>query len=339
MSRVLVQEGVPLPGDLAEMLGAIRFPTSCESARRVFQQNPDSETILFRANFNPGPCLSDLPALKKAGLISTGTDNLPERELRSRGIEISTGEGANANAVVDYVLQALLEGWHSGAFRREDGVGVIGRGRIGSGVVSLLEKMKIPVAWYDPFVSGGSSREKALSMGVATFHVPLTREGEHRTEHMLNENYFGVLPYVIQASRGEIWEENFYKTILGFGKLWAQDVFPVEPPPPSMIRRFSTPHIAGYSTRGRVGGLYRALQTFFPELLLPPMPAGEPWLLSRESDLLQKDVASFSERRNSFPWRKEFFEYTAQEQIEFMAFFPNYSETFFEPLWNPLRII
>lgn len=330
MVPVFVQEGVPWLLEQNAEVNPVRFPTSCLEAEKIFREYPQIQHIIFRANFKLGECLGSLPALRHAGLISTGTDNLPVEELTKRKIETVTGEGANARAVFEYVIQALFHFWEEEG-KIKEGVGIIGYGRIGSLLGRFLRKAEIPFAFYDPFVEGSSSKKEVLNFPIVTFHVPLTRSGEHATYRMLTENYFGGRrPFMIHTARGEIWDAEYYSGERVKNRIWAQDVYPQEPPPEEWVEQshFSTPHIAGYSTHGRLGGLYRVLSVFFPEVTLPPVPHGELWWLAKESSRLKSNPQNFSQRRDTFPWRKEFSEFSREDWQAFHERFTKVPEKF-----------
>ncbi len=338
---VLFQDGIPdifIPALESRGCRIQKFPTDNAAAHRVFAGCADAEVIFFRANFIFGAAeVKALPRLKLAALVSTGTDNLDARPLTERGIKLVTGEGANAQAVVDYVVQALLLG---GFIPGKHSVGVVGAGRVGGKVWQFMRSVAAEAEYYDPFKAFPGSLEKVLSCDFVTFHVPLAQGGEHPTAAMLNERYFKAAKKtirIIQACRGGIWDENFYRSLTPMGRIQilAQDVYPQEPPAAADLTRaqFSTPHIAGYSTQGRLGGILRGIRE-----LIPDFDAGAVWPQSR-AWFLDTEAAQFTapgkfmEIRDRYFWRKEFHEYNEAEQLEFREKFPEIPAEFMDALF------
>jgi erythronate-4-phosphate dehydrogenase len=350
VKKILWQQGIPTDFFTPEFTQVI-FQNTSQAISQTFKLNPDAEAIFFRANFRFLPeYFEKLPSLKFAVLVSTGTDNVPVHEFQSRGIQFCSAEGANSRAVVEYVIQALFLLWEKHPDFMAQGVGIVGRGRIGGLLERWLLVNNLPVRWHDPFLPGSFSLQDTLQMPVVSFHVPLTRTGAHKTQHMLNQEYFGDnRPYVIQASRGEIWETDFYSS--GAVPVWAQDVYPVEPPRPDWLpcANYNTPHIAGYSTRGRLGGITKGLKIVFPDKKIPDYPMGQAWYLENEHKEFLHNYAGhsggistspagedsyFNLRRDNFPYRKEFSEYTAEERDQFRARFSKIPDKLIMSLWR-----
>jgi len=295
---------------------------------RADEISPEAQAVFYRANFKLDvQALGQLPHCSLAALVSTGTDNTDLEALRARGIRFVSGDGANAQAVCDYVIQALL---HSDFDPSRHSVGVVGAGRVGSRVLKFLRQNKIRSAFYDPYLAQKGSLEEVLACDFVTFHVPLTNE----TQGMLDANYFAPVSKqvkIIQTARGQIWNKEFYANLHEHRhiSLLAEDVFPVEPPPPKTIGRaqFTTPHIAGYSTRGRLGGLMKGLKALLPELNLEAsVPQGKAWFLAAESDKFLSAPDNFNAIRDNYPWRKELSEYDASEQTDFFNQCPRANE-------------
>lgn len=337
----LFQEGIPdlfFPQLLRRGIRPERFPTDRSAALQYFEKHHAAELLFFRANFILDErALDRLPCLTLAVLVSTGTDSVDCTALEKRGIRLITGEGANAQAVCDYVLQALCFGGFN--FNR-DALGVVGKGRIGSLVMEHLTRADVRVAYYDPLLPEPGSLETVLDCDVVTFHTPLTRHGEHATEKMLGARYFTPVKKklrLIQACRGGIWDTEFYRSLSShpYLEILAQDVYPEEPPPPEYLQHamFSTPHIAGYSTRGRLGGVLNGLRVLLPDLVFEEFfPKSRAWFLDEESAQFSRAVHAFNALRDQYYWRKEFHEYDATERRAWLKRFPDAPpEIFFLP--------
>lgn len=342
---LLFQRGIPevfFPA-LEEYGAKIQqFPTEASLAHEVFHRHGEAEAIFFRANFRLADAeLTLLPKLKLAALVSTGTDSVDTDALARRNVRLVTGEGANAGAVFDYVIQALLLGGYDPA---KNSVGIIGAGRVGSKILKFLKAAGGATAYYDPFLPEPGSLADVLGCDYVSFHVPLTRSGPHPTSGMLDEKYFSAVQksiHLVQTCRGEIWNKKFYESLAEHPRigLLAQDVYPTEPPAVSDITRarYSTPHIAGYSTRGRLGGVVKGIRALFPDFAGEALyPDGSAWSLETEASAFVANPANFTQIRDNFPWRKEFSEFNAAERSAFRTRFPHIGDAFFSLLFREI---
>ncbi|PSR33670.1 MAG: phosphoglycerate dehydrogenase, partial [Sulfobacillus benefaciens] len=107
--------------------------------------------------------LAQAPSLKAIGRLGVGLDNINLKACQERGIPVLTARGANAPAVVEYVLGALLR--HSrplplemGQWQRHPGgaelhqqhIGVVGFGDIGRRIADVLWMLGATLWVYDP---------------------------------------------------------------------------------------------------------------------------------------------------------------------------------------------
>lgn len=318
----------------------VRFPTAVAAAEPVLRQNAAAEAIFFRANFSfTAHTLALLPKLTLAALVSTGTDNVDQAAIAARGVRFTTAEGANAQAVFDYVIQALLLGGYEPA---KHSVGIVGAGRVGGRVLRFLNSVGARTAFYDPFLNPVGSLADVLQCDFVTFHTPLNHNHAHATAGMLNAEYFAGARHglrIIQASRGGIWDRAFYDQLAKSAAVWllAQDVYPDEPPAAHDLQMaaYSTPHIAGYSTRGRLGGIVNGMRALIPGFSAAQMlPQGRVWALESDAARLSADVTLFSSLRDGYAWRKEFHEWDEQECRHYRQRFGQLPEAFFDALFS-----
>ncbi|MEX0845315.1 MAG: hypothetical protein WD022_08530, partial [Balneolaceae bacterium] len=89
--------------------------------------------------------------LKFIGTGSSGTDHIDNEYFENQGITLTDANGCNARTVAEYVLTALLL-WRETKHPENNigRVGVIGVGKAGSAVVSLLQDFGIDCVQYDP---------------------------------------------------------------------------------------------------------------------------------------------------------------------------------------------
>ena len=265
---------------------------------------PGASILVTRSNVTVTRELIDHADRLKLILQGTsGVDNVDLDAARSRGIEVVTIPGMNANAVAESVLGMLITltrelpryhadvmsgSWERGQCSRQSeigarSIGIVGLGRVGSRLASLLSAVGATPSAFDPFVaparfeSFGANRaptfEQLLRNSDAiSFHVPLTDQ----TRGMLGRNQIAMLragTVVINTSRGAV--VDFADLIDGLesghlGGAWV-DVFEDEPPEleslPAHPNLILTPHIAGCTreARGAIGeAMFRELLARFP---------------------------------------------------------------------------
>lgn len=138
-------------------------------------------------------------------------------------------------------------------------LGIIGLGRVGSGVAKRASGFKMRILGYDPYVKPERIREIGVEPSdldtllresdVVTIHTPLTEE----TRGLIGVREIGLMKdgsYLINTARGAIVEEKALYEALRTGKLAGAglDVLTVEPPAPEnpllkLENVVLTPHI------------------------------------------------------------------------------------------------
>ena len=112
--------------------------------------------------------------------------------------------------------------------------------------------------------------EEIFACDFVTMHTPLTKEGPDRTFHLADETFFTAMKdgaVFLNSSRGKVQDEVALKKAMQSHKLSAVvlDVWETEPAvDPWLLQNvdISTPHIAGYSFDGKVGGMVMIYQAF-----------------------------------------------------------------------------
>ncbi len=242
--------------------------------------------------------LDAAPGLIAVGRLGVGLDNIDLEACASRGVEVHPAVGANAAAVAEYVIGAILVLFRgvfnattdvvAGRWPRADLSGrevsgkrlaLVGFGGIARILAAKAAALGMVVAAYDPFVApedpAWTAVERTASLDellegadVASVHVPLVPE----TRHLISAEQLGLLaPHgvVINTSRGGIVDEAAVVDALRSGRLGgaALDVFAAEPVDARGGAQFAgvqnlilTPHIAGITEESneRVSGLTAA---------------------------------------------------------------------------------
>ncbi len=254
-------------GDAAALLGALK------QAEGLIVRNRTRVTA---------DLLDEAPHLKVVGRLGVGLDNIDVDACQERRVTVVYARGANAVAVVEYVIGALLYSmrpwvdWHQaargGQWQRHLGgrevhgktLGLVGMGDIGTRVARTARFLGMTVRAYDPhlapfnaLIADGTvipesslmelvSRADALSL-----HAPLRQE----TAHLINASVLsGAKPgmVLINTARGGLIDELALAEALKMGRLGPVflDVREEEPPQqPDPIASYPgvhlTPHLAG----------------------------------------------------------------------------------------------
>ena len=279
----------------------------------------DAELLITRSTTKVTRALLAGSRVRFYGSAVIGTDHIDIPYLEEAGIPWSAAPGCNAESVANYLTAALLYLGGKHGFRLEGKtLGVIGVGNVGCKVVAKARALGLRVVACDPprkrDVSDAAAKdfvelnELLAASDIITCHVPLTRDGEDRTYHMLDRAAFAQMrPGVIfvNAARGEVLETDALLEVLGKRVAHAViDTWEGEPNyRPDLLARADivSPHIAGHSYEGKVNGTLmvyaKACQvlgvtpSFQPQLPAPPVPEWSADAAGRaDEDLLREAV-------------------------------------------------
>lgn len=226
--------------------------------------------------------------LKVIGRAGVGVDNIDVEAATKKGIIVLNAPEGNTIAATEHTMALMLAlarnvpqahqtvkagEWQRSKFvgveMRGKTLGVLGLGRIGTGVAKRALAMEMKVIAYDPFIS--AEHAKALDIELAeidevlaasdfiTFHLPLTPD----TKNLLNkESFKKVKPGVriINCARGGIINEADLAEAIKSGIVGgaAIDVFEKEPIDPAnplipLDKVVLTPHLGASTAEAQVG--------------------------------------------------------------------------------------
>lgn len=210
--------------------------------------------------------------LKFVGTATAGFDHIDINLLKEYGIAFSSAPGSNKESVGDYVLSTLLYASmrHNLDFTNKS-IGVIGCGNTGSQVCTKAQALGLKLVKCDPIrkkdgdISCDASFLQAISCDIVSLHVPLIKQGEYKTYHMLNETNFNYLKddvLLINASRGDVIDNvafcNYLKKHDSIKAYF--DVFEGEPQilchELLSYLQGASAHIAGYSYESKIRASY-----------------------------------------------------------------------------------
>ncbi len=265
--RVLADENIPV----LERLLPEHVSVIYRQGRSICAADLENIDALFvRSVTKVNERLLQGSSVQFVGSCTIGTDHVDVNYLRNQGIPFANAPGCNAQAVVDYVLTAMLDHESNVDEWKKRTVGIIGCGQVGSRLKKRLECLQINVRCYDPFMpSATDSFKSVLASDCISLHVPLTHEGEYPTLNLLSDGQLGQISekaLLINASRGGVINQKALKSLLMQRyQSVVLDVFDDEPTPdPALLPMLAqaTPHIAGYSEQGKIRGTLQVVEAF-----------------------------------------------------------------------------
>ena len=165
-------------------------------------------------------------AVEFVGSATIGTDHLDTDFLRRNGIAFSNAAGCNAEAAAEYVVSGLyaLSARHGFDPARLT-AGIVGYGNVGRRLHAKLTALGIDCRLCDPPLAargGGGQPLVALDEIIdecdfISLHVPLTRDGEHPTFHLLDGDRLARLRrhcLLVNAARGEVVDNRALRDLL-----------------------------------------------------------------------------------------------------------------------------
>jgi erythronate-4-phosphate dehydrogenase len=220
-------------------------------------------------------------SVKFVGSVSTGVDHIDALWLEQAGISWAAAEGANAIGVMEYVV-SVVAALQERSILKATGVraAVVGVGRIGAAVVSVLRLLGFDVVQCDPFRSlnepdfAGVTLASLRDLDFITFHTPLTREGLFPTYHMVDKKFIQQQHkncILLNAGRGAVIDFSYLK---GYGEqlYWCLDVWEHEPTIDFEVldlAAIATPHIAGYTVQSKYRSIEMIYQAACQQGLMP----------------------------------------------------------------------
>lgn len=275
---LLCDEELALPFADIPHVRVVRLPASKLVSVAVENRN-HHRFLLVRSTFKVDADIAR--QLAECTLLSAtaGADHLDLQALGDNGVAVHLAPGANARAVVEYVLVALAC-WLRKNRRHisEVSMGVVGCGNVGSRLTRSLLELGAQVHIFDPFIAPAPALDGAQvhpsyaslaeAADLVSFHVPLTSEGSHPTLDCWGGAELSQFQFAINTSRGNIWRPD----VLSADNVHTDfvcDVWHGEPSPcAAHIARTSTasPHLAGHTHRAKYDAVAMVLTAAISEL-------------------------------------------------------------------------
>ena len=259
------------------------------SAEELLEIIPNYDALIVRsASKVTKEVIDRAEKLKIIGRAGVGVDNIDIPAATAKGIIVINSPGGNTIAATEHTMAMMLamsrnipvanETMQKGEWNRKKYVGVelrgktlgvVGMGRIGSGVAKRALAFDMKVIGYDPYIN--EERAKALGVRVGTLddvieqsdfitvHMPLNAE----TKGMLNKDNIQRMKKgvrLVNCARGGIIDEQALADAVKSGQVAgaAVDVFTSEPlADDSPLRGIPgivlTPHLGASTVEAQVG--------------------------------------------------------------------------------------
>lgn len=342
--KVVVDDKIPyIKGVIEKIADNVVYAPGTEFTPELVK---DADALIIRTRTHCNEHLLKGSRIRFIATATIGFDHIGTAYCHKNNIEWRNAPGCNAGAVTQYLQSTLILLQQLRRKRAEEmTLGVVGVGNVGSKVAGMARQMGFRVLLNDPPREKHEGKELFSPLqelvkqcDILTFHVPLNHEGEYKTHHLADEDFFKTLahqPVIINTSRGEVIDTRALLTALNAGLVSEAviDVWEHEPDInlPLLNKVFiGTPHIAGYSADGKANATRMALDalcSFFnlrkDYVITPPEPVNpvisadsmdiallKTYDPRKDSQALKQHPESFEKLRGNYPLRREKEAYT-----------------------------
>ena len=266
--NIVADKNIPALSTLLSGAGHLHFFSERTPSKDLLGK---ADALLVRSITQVNEELLQLaPNLTFVASATIGTEHIDTELLTERGITFAHAPGANASSVGEYVLCAVLQ-WldqkEVDSLADLD-VAIVGAGHTGQAVGQRLQALGMNVHYYDPPLSKKGEKavhdhwQRVITADIISCHVPLTRGGDCPTHHLFEHTALQSLhenQLLINASRGAVIDNSalLERAQQGEKPFVVLDVWEGEPEvlkPLVDCVDIATPHIAGHSLEGKIGG-------------------------------------------------------------------------------------
>ena len=281
--KIIADENMPYVDALFGYLGKIEY---VNGRTLTPKQVEDADVLLVRSVTKVNAALiNNAHKLKFVGSATIGTDHVDVEYLSTRNIYFTNAPGCNATAVGEYAFIAMLElAQRFGESLAGKVVGIVGAGNTGTAAAKCMQAYGLKVLLCDPIKALQGDTREFVSLDtiieqadIISLHVPITKEGEHKTWYLFDEARLNKLKpntWLLNCCRGDVIDNRAlvkFKQQRDDVKL-VLDVWEGEPNPMAelvALAEFATPHIAGYSLEGKARGTFMLYQKWCELLDFP----------------------------------------------------------------------
>jgi len=291
--KIVIDDKIPfISGAFERWVDVVYAPGRSIDARML----ADADALIVRTRTKCNAGLLEGSRVRIVASATIGFDHIDTAWLEQHGIRWSNAPGCNSGSVMQYITSLLLFLAQKHSLNLPAlTLGVVGLGNVGSKVARAAQALGMRVLLNDPprqrreegtklhaeASRGGTEfhplRKLLTDCDIITLHVPLNREGEDKTVHLLDRHNISVMKrdaILINSSRGEVVDNIALRDALKDGALRgaALDVWEGEPdtdPELVAVTDIATPHIAGYSVDGKANATINSVRVVAAELGLP----------------------------------------------------------------------
>jgi len=353
--KIIADDKIPFLKGVLEPFTSVEYLNYSQITNEKLK---DVDALLIRTRTKCNKELLEGTRVKFIATATIGFDHIDTKYCDEKNIKWLNAPGCNSGSVMQYFASAILSLAHKKNISLKDKtVGIIGVGNVGSKVERFAKTIGMKVLLNDPPRERAEGKDKFVSLeelisrsDIITFHVPLNKEGNDKTFHLADKNFFNKFDnqkIIINTSRGEVIDTSALKEAIDEDKISSLvlDVWENEPNIDiDLLSKtdIATPHIAGYSADGKANGTsicVNALSDFFnlgleknwyPKEI--PAPNNSSFIeidCSNKSEQeiifdvinhtykiydddfrLRNSVQSFEKQRANYPIRREFHYYT-----------------------------
>ena len=318
--QVVIDKGIPFLEGVIEPYAQVLYLSPEEITPDTVR---DADALIVRTRTRIDKELIEGSNVRFVATATIGYDHINQDYCNQAGVRWVSCPGCNAQAVCDYVEEAIST-MKSG--KKALTVGIVGYGHVGQLVAQMANKKGYRVLLSDPPLGiGASLQEIAPLCDVLTFHTPLTYDGAYPTYHLGNADVLRICKpdaLIINAARGGIIDEQaLLAHIYTFpskeekGGI-AIDCWEGEPTINRALLQkvdLASFHIAGYSIEGKMRASEMCLEAFCKFFSLPILSINKKvvplhgdsksgWL-KRISDQLKAHPEQFEQLRKNYPLR------------------------------------
>ena len=271
--QVIIDKGIPfLEGVFPPEIEVLHL--SPEEITPQTVRNADALFVRTRTKIN-----KDLLHDSHVRFVATATigfDHIDQNYCREAGIHWVSCPGCNAQAVCDYIEEAIFS-MKSG--KTDQTIGIVGYGHVGKLVAKMAQDKGYRVLLSDPPLGIGSSLEElAPQCDILTFHTPLTRSGNHPTLHLCDAHILSLCKpdaLIINAARGGVIDEHALVARLSHTNCQLSTAIDCWENEPHLnhqllqLTNLASFHIAGYSIEGKMRASEMCLHAFCKFFSLP----------------------------------------------------------------------
>ena len=321
--RVIIDKDIPFLNEVfpldIEVLYLAPEEITSETARHA-----DALFIRTRTHINKE--LLEGSNVRFVATATIGFDHIDQDYCRQKGIYWTSCPGCNAQAVCDYVEEAIATSPPRHLASSPLTIGIVGYGHVGKLVAQMAQRRGYKDLLSDPPLGIGLPLEQLAPLcDVLTFHTPLTRGGEYPTYHLCDANILRLCKpgtLIINAARGGVIDEQALLSCLSplasspHRLIASIDCWENEPNLNQELLKkvdLASFHIAGYSIQGKMNASEMCLRAFCEFFSLPILSINkkavplqgdsESGWLKRISDQLKAQPEHFEQLRKQYRLR------------------------------------